>query len=169
MGVLFMATADLQDIGVLDGYSSASISSTYARTGTYSFRLGGVGGYIRGGFASASEGYMKVALSTANTDIYGAYINISDATVSHLLITIIADSSTITVSRGATELSSVSLAGTSLNLGDWNVYEVHWVISDSVGVVQVKVNGVLKIDLSGQDTQHGGTAAATKGTVANGN
>ena len=167
MGVLFMATADLQDLGILDGYSTSfvTISSDYARTGAYSFKTISNGGYILASFAATSDGYMKVAFSeNAASAASGVQVELHDATVQHLTIQWLGVTRTLSVYRGSssgTLLGTVPIPGAVSGLGNWNVLEVHWTIHDSTGVVQVKMNGALAIDISGADTQNAGAAEVT--------
>jgi len=56
---------------------------------------------------------------------------------------------------GTSTVGTILGNGTIPLLSDaWTVVEIHLVISDTVGVVQAKVDGILDIDLSGQDTNH---------------
>src|SRR6266571_5801649 len=60
----------------------------------------------------------------------------------------------ISVFRGSTQLGVSSAA---IWPGGWNYLETLVTISDTVGVVTIKVNGTQVLNLTGQDTRNGGT------------
>lgn len=57
--------------------------------------------------------------------------------------------------------------GTVMMVDNWNTIEVHLLINDSTGKIQVKVNGLLDIDYTG-DTQPGSDTAVNNLYVSNG-
>lgn len=60
-------------------------------------------------------------------------------------------------SSGGTSLGSTSVP--VLASGAWNHIEAKVLISDTVGTVEVRVNGVVVLNLTGQDTRNGGVAS----------
>lgn len=80
----------------------------------------------------------------------------SSTSVRQITLGINESSQVIEVYRGANNGTLLGSGSTPLAADEMNLIELRVVISDTVGVVQVKLNGVLEIDLSNQDTNNAG-------------
>lgn len=79
----------------------------------------------------------------------------SGTSVAHVVLQVLA-SGAIDVIRGSTSIGTT--AGGVIFSAQWQHIRVAWTISNTVGVVQIWVDGVQVINLSSQDTQNGGSA-----------
>lgn len=102
---------------------------------------------------------------------YGAVVTfLSDnLTTAHISVCL-EGGNTINVRRGlvnGTLLGSYVVA--SVDWTAWYYFEVKCTLSDTVGVVEVKLNGQTVINLTGQDTKNGGTKTVFDGFAMGGN
>jgi hypothetical protein len=122
------------------------------RTGTTSLQGTNVGG-------SAGTSYNAVAIPGGGdaTVILGlaAQWNVSSGTVEFKFLGV------LTAYRGSifsgTVLGSATLTGAPLLASTWTFWEFKIVLSDTVGEVHVRNNGVAVLDLTGVDTKNAGT------------
>lgn len=158
------ATADAALMGWT--LSAATISAGNGRRGTKSLRITTAGSATLTPLTTPT-GATVVHGFSANPSVItaGTFWNVQDATVTHLTLLFVADGS-VTMRRGTaagTVLGS-SAAGVFV-AGVTNYVEVKALIDDTVGTVEVRVNGVAVLTLTGQDTRNGGTAGWTKVSV----
>jgi len=107
---------------------------------------------------SAAEFFIGFGVYSATLDQFLIQLRGSDNTT-HLSIDGGAGTGFIRALRGTSTLLGTSSPST-IATAVWHYIEAHFIISDTVGVVQVKLNGQLVIDLSGQDTRNAGLSAA---------
>ena len=127
------------------------------RTGDYYFK-GGPNWYRRLLFDSKQEAYFRLGIADwANgTDGFIQFRNSSD-NVTHIEIQFNSALGLITAERSTSIWLAQSPVGTFSDK-TWNTIEVHLKIDDSTGILQVKCNGDLVINYSG-DTRNGGSTA----------
>jgi hypothetical protein len=106
--------------------------------------------------ADATELYVGFGLRVAGLGLYVLEV-VDDTGVTHLTVAV-SSAGTIQVYRGI----GTTLLGTAaaFSTGVYQYVEFHFVISDTVGVVQIKQDGRLTLDLSNQDTRNAGSASA---------
>ena len=80
-------------------------------------------------------------------------------TVLHLTVETPNSDGSIDVRRAGTTILGTSAAGVLSLIGAWQYIEVKVLISDTVGTVDVVVDGVNVLSLTNQDTRNGGTDA----------
>lgn len=155
MSVLFMFTGDLQAQELWDTYDAVNtiVSTDYARTGTYSFLIAN-NRTVTKLIPSSSTVYIKTAVFLKNSGYYTRiyFYNEVDGAIQHVYLEI--SPTLIKVYRGTTEIDSA--ANPYSFYYNWVVIEAKVTINDSTGIVQVKINGDLLIDFTG-DTRNGGT------------
>lgn len=147
--------------------STVSYVSTQKRTGSGALRVLSS--------ANTKNGYLSQTLASSYTEVYGGFglrwdnaqalaeghgglgvqlmeVVSSDATP-QLSMTLDTATNVLRVYRGRPDSGVLLGSGvTGLTTNVWHYVEFHFVISDTVGVVQLKVNGALDLDLSAQDT-----------------
>lgn len=173
MGILFMASADLQALDLWSVTSGATLSTTQARTGARSYRLGG-GDYLQKSLASAGPFYLRAAVLTTIglTGTPYCALLLREGTTTHVNVQLNFSSGAIRVGRGAGSGDEIStLLGTSaaglLTPNAWAVVEVYAVAHDTMGAVTVKVNGVTVLTLTGVDTRNGGAGVIDNLRIVN--
>lgn len=87
--------------------------------------------------------------------------------VIHARVTINADGS-LSAQRGSGSATLATSAGGLITLDTWAFIEVKVVLSDTVGAMAVRVNGVEVINVSGVDTRNAGAAAISIVKLSNG-
>ena len=144
MTIYLMCTADLQDLLFFRAYTGFEISSDYARTGTYSYKLLVFGSYALFDInPSLTEGYLRVAIYQTGGTL-GIILYDSEGGT-QLVLSVVLATTLLTLKRGSTIIDS----NTFTPSGGFDVYEIYWIINDSTGVCQIKINGSLCIDFSG--------------------
>lgn len=88
-------------------------------------------------------------------------MQIGDATVTHVEIRINPDGSVGGYLGGSTLIGSTSATGVFNFLAGFHYLEGKITISDTVGVLQLKMNGTTVLNLTNVDTRNGGTAGWT--------
>jgi hypothetical protein len=141
--------------------TSTSYSTTTARTGNRSIRLGGasVSGVLTKTFGS-SYGTLSVA--------FGGYVGtgglcrvqLLDSAGAIQMTVNIPSGGAISVYRGS-ETGTLLGSGGSITFGSWFHLELDATIHDSTGAVDVYLNGASVISLSGVDTKNTAIAGAT--------
>lgn len=150
---------DMQDFSWWTDYKSGTThQTTGARTGTYAIRLVsaafGNNQYVTKSVASGETWYTKTGVyfsSPTTTNQLGILFRESSTT--HVEVRFDPGAGSITAYRGGT---SVATATAVIGIEKIYCIEVKVVVHDSTGVIQVKVDGVLEIDFSG-DTRNGGS------------
>jgi hypothetical protein len=146
------------------GYVPVNLYSTYGLSGTKRTGINGlsVGFFGRNEirFSAAAEIYTGVALYAPVTNdtgygqeflaLYG-----NSGTEQHITVRINPITRTVEAKCGATVLATAVAPIIQNNV--WRYIEVHAKLSDTVGIVQVRVDEQLVIDFSG-DTKNGGSA-----------
>jgi hypothetical protein len=151
-GITFMTTADEQTTGRWSVVSGATVSSDYARTGTYAFKLTSGATLQRAVASSATLSYVRVGVLLAGTATFFRIRYFESATL-HVVVQLDLAAGTVSVLRNGTELGSYSA---SLVADTWYCVEAFGTIHDSTGTVGVKLNGVTVLALTAQDTRNGG-------------
>lgn len=156
MTIWHMDTADAGTTARWSAVQGTSISSTTARTGTYSYyQLGNTGKLDKSFGGSSSTMYTKHGdyFPYGEDNLYKLLFY--EGSTVHLAIRFQVASGHVAAWRAdATSLGSV-YAGVITN--QWLCFETKVVVDDSSGVVQIKVDGDLVLDLSSQDTRNGGS------------
>ena len=140
----------------------ASVNAGSGRRGTKSLRITNTKAFInrctvRKAFDAQATWIVGFAFKPGNVASIGHDI-LSLRDVSTLQCDLGVDTNgKLVVSRNGTTLGTSSIAITS---GVYNYIELKITISNTVGVVQLRVNGVTEINLSNQDTQNSGNASA---------
>jgi len=103
--------------------------------------------------------HYKTGLSSTNAvgsicSFYG-----DGGTVTHITVEAPNSDGSIDVRRAGTTILGTSAAGVLSLTGAWQYIEVKVLISDTVGTVDVVVDGVNVLSLTGQDTRNGGADA----------
>lgn len=154
MARIFMTGFEAGNIGVVND-CVGSVDTAIKRTGEYSFKLDHHSEYGRAHLdGSPDEIYVRFAVYPDGISYYTynyickffdaaptEQISLCRNAVNHVLV--------LYRGRGATLLARGS---TTINFGTWYCIEVYLKVSNAAGVCQVKVNGVLDINFSG-DTQ----------------
>jgi hypothetical protein len=144
----------------LDG-TSGEVQRTFTR-GTWSKWANRSAGAGYGGIdllrADLAEFYIGFGVYSSLVDQFAINLRGSD-NVTHLSIDGGGGTGYIRALRGTSTVLGTS-SPNAIATAVWNYIEVHFVIHDSAGVVQVKLNGQLVLDLSGQDTRNAGVAAS---------
>jgi hypothetical protein len=146
--------------------SGGTLNSAYARTGTGGFQSTSSGGVCQKYLSSSTEHATLIAgialRRTATLNGSGRLLQFLSDTGSTIHATLNADSTgKLRVTRGdynATLLGSE--AGNTLSvINVWHYVEVKILLSDTVGTVEVRVDGNTTpvINLTGQDTKNAGT------------
>lgn len=177
MALLFMdgadhyATADLYNkwTNFWGGGANLSINATAGRRG---------GGALQG--LNDSRGPEKTVTTASDTCIVGfayksaalpggtvEFIHISDSSVQHITVNITV-AGLFEVRRGATFGTVLGTSSVGLTAGIYTYVEVKVKISDTVGTVEIRLNGSATpiLNLTGQDTRNGGTAGWSRVGVA---
>lgn len=143
------------------GPNGQARSTSAAKTGSYGIRTNGTGeAYtLPGNKQTLITGFYMRQPSTIATD---AFCRFRDSSTSQITVGTGSDGS-IKAWRGS---EAGTLLGTSSNTGlialnVWNFIEIKVKIDNSVGSVEVRVNGVTQLTLSGIDTQSTANAYAT--------
>lgn len=161
MARVYMCGFESGSIKQADYYNTSVISSAKARTGSYSAFIETAGtSVIRINLpAAVAEIYLRAGIYL--TDAGGAYDHVlfRDNAGTDQVYLRFADTGagTIYAYRESNNLLATSSVG-ALEFNEWHCLEVHLVIDNSSGVVQVKVDGVLYIDESNIDTQNSANA-----------
>ena len=134
-------------------------SSTYARTGTYSYRVAGGGNFSGAAvltFAEKAEIFFQLAIRVATvSDTEHAFFGWRNG--STFLGTIAKDGINglkVYLGNKTTEIGSIPVG---LPSTDFMVIEGRVVLDDTSGIVQIRVHGVLVVDYAG-DTMPGAEA-----------
>lgn len=150
-----LATADLALKYAISG--TPSIDATSGRWGGPCLRLNNSNQYLEVAIAAAQTVGQAVAVKLASLASASVFEFLEGATL-HTDIRILADG-TIRATRNGTTLGTSTL---SLLTGLWYHIEAKVKIDNTTGTVDVLVNGVNWLSLTGQDTQNAGTATATR-------
>ena len=108
--------------------------------------------------------YRPLRMDTADTRMFRVY---DDGAGTQHLYLIQETDGTITAYRGdGTSLGSTASGVVTINT--WHAIEIMVSIDDSAGVVKIRVDGTLVLDLTSQDTRNGGVATADRFEYAQG-
>lgn len=161
----------LRFIDSFDHYASADIPQKYSdsnavsispgngRRGTGSLRISSSGGHItrvQAAHATWVVGFAFKASSLPGS--YTAFLQLQDSATVHVDIRIGADG-TLRATRNGTTLATST---NSLSAGSFYYVETKITIDDTVGAIEVRVNGSSTnwINITGQDTRNGAAATA---------
>lgn len=150
MGILFMATADLQSLALWSSTLNAALSTAQARTGTRSFYMTSSGSLQKN--LDSVPSYGRVAVMGVGS--VAVTLALREGSTTHLNLYVNFAAGTIAVRRDTTVLATAALG---LSAGVWYAIEFYGVVHDTAGVAVVKCNGVTVLNLSGLDTRNGGT------------
>lgn len=159
MGVVAALTADLRDITVFENTTgSPVISSDYARTGTYSYKLS-TSDVVEKTVPDSDTYYLTYAVY-AVTDPCSHWLRFREGTTIHIEIEFNWAASGLSwarIKRGGTTLFYGMPLAPGSGLSSWIVYQVYVKIDDVAGEVTFKVGENTLATLTGLDTQNGGT------------
>jgi len=142
------------------GTYAPPISAVQARTGTYSINISGSSRAAYWTIPERDELYCRYGLYPTGYVATATWAQLfNGAGAIHLSFGITAVG-LIEVRLGAHNGAVIATGGIVLAVDAWYCVELHVVIHDTDGVVQVKVDGILDIDISGINTA-GGAGAAT--------
>lgn len=101
----------------------------------------GVAVKYSGNILSNSEAYIFILYDSAGTETMGVYID---------------STGKVNVNRGTPTTPTVlGSSATSLNQDSWNYIEIRYIPSNTVGVVEVRINETTEINVTGTDTTAG--------------
>ena len=158
-----------------DHYATAQIPTKWSQQGTSANwpSISSSGGRFGGGYLETGwTGYVRTTLTSRATWIIGvaAFFNRLEGLGSGWALISLLDSGTVHVYvrfDAARHLQVVRGDGTVLGTGStvvavesWNYIEMKATIHDSAGVVVVRLNGVVELNLTSQDTRNGGNSTA---------
>lgn len=175
-----------------DHYGTAELLNKWSNVGgtgtalisTSNGRRGGGALYIQNAhtlvkyFPTASDtvivgcAYYAASLTSSIITAANDFLAVRDGTLPHVRLHPFSDGS-IHVTRGVSTNTPVEIGATApgvLTVGTFNFIELKVTVSDTVGAVELRVNGVQVLALSGVDTRNGGNASinglAIGGSVA---
>jgi hypothetical protein len=153
MTTLAMITPNLRDLSCFTGVGSNVIISTdYARTGTYSFKIPYSSQFILLGHAFIPTTlYIKFAYYITTMSLNCIRVRFLDAITNTQASIAVAADGAITGYRGDSTSLGASSAGV-VTAEAWHVLECKVVISNTIGEIVVKIDGVTVLNLTGVDT-----------------
>jgi hypothetical protein len=170
VALLMMEGFDAQDFAVKGWIttlgnvaSSVAVSSTTPTGSGASLRLAastGSGGFsttCRKSFSAASQVFIGFNLMPQAQQFAGSNflsLNGDNGVTNHLNLQYLSNNGTFGLYRGTTQIAVSSIA---LPIGAWSFIEISATISDTVGAVEVRVNGNTALTFAG-DTKNAGTA-----------
>jgi len=178
MAILFMDGFDhYVEADITKKWTSAS-NAAYTTMGTTGGRHGGYLG------VSGNQGYIYKVFSSGLATVYTGFAcsiaaystgditlaSFRDATVLHLVLCV-NSSNILEVRLGSSTGTLIGSGSSVVSESAWHYIEWAVTIDNTAGAVIVKVDGVTEINVSGVDTQNGGTATATTlwlGAASNG-
>lgn len=160
MTTLAMATADVRDLSLVTISGSVTLSSTQARTGSYSYRLSG-NTYMNVPYAANATIYARIALYLTVGNI--AYIYFKDGTTNHITL-YITQTGVLNVYRSTNTL--LYQYSNVVNFGAWNVFEFKLTVNDSTGALTIKLNGGTIVEATNIDTRNGANAQTDNITIS---
>lgn len=167
MARIFMTGFEAGHVGVFDS-GTAVIATTKARTGSYAGYVGET--YFQQGIMPRSELYIRLGLymtggsTRAGTVNWGFLQALDSGGNAHLTFAVDKISQMLQVVRG-TSGGTLLGSGSVVAANTWYCYEVRVVIDDVYGVVQVKRDGTLDIDLVGTEEAPLDTRNAGNGDI----
>ena len=141
------------------GYWVQGLQDDTLRTGARVLNLLAADRLVHWYWLSLSEIYMGLAIRSDH-ESQQPDISISNSTAVQVHFDIQADGSLI-IYRGTGGTQLWDSVDTIFPQADWNYWEFNVVLSDTVGVVHVKKNGVTVINLTSQDTLLSGNETIT--------
>lgn len=144
---------------------SMALDSSVFRNGTHALRLYSTFADLditRNLPASISTVTVGFGFRTDGLATSYDFLHLVDGSVVHLSLAFDANGA-IRVYRGGVSGSSLATSANGvIATNTWYYIEVHAVIHDSTGAVEVKVNETTVLTLTGQDTRNGGNASVDK-------
>ena len=149
-----------------------SLSTAVVRTGTHSMLRGQLGGsgsgdkWFRRVFGAAKttvgvgQALYAVSLPVAN-DIH-ILMSFTDAANADQVTIILQTTGAIAVKRGSRTGATLATSTVLVTAAAWNHLEVKVTIDDSAGAVEVRLNNVTIIDISGVDTKQTSNAETSQ-------
>lgn len=161
MARIWMSGLEAGHMDVFDSIFGAAISAMQARTGGYSFYLGATTHTVRTTFvANISELFCRFGIRANYPPLGGAIILGLQDSNGDRQFTLVLNRylHTLEIHRGAYDGALLGLGpGGIIHQNRWHCVELHLSVADAGGVAQVKVDGTLIIDYTG-DTQETGNA-----------
>ena len=154
MGYTFMTTGDERTLKRWSSSNGFVISSTYARTGTYSFYAYGAYYYLRKSITpTATPPYMRACF--LNPSAGAVTFQFREASIVHFYLELNWDSGQIRVMCSSGVVLGVLQANLTAKV--WYCVEVRGSISDTTGTCVIRLNGEERLNLANVDTRNGGT------------
>ena len=154
---LWFTGLEAGSIDVFNDFLDPTISAVQVRTGNYSVRLSTVASYIAVGLASGAvaELFLRIGLYyTGGAGAWDRSFCTLYSTNGELLSFQIRVADRVILVRRGHAVGVLIASGGIVPLNTWCCIELHALIDNAVGVVQVRIDGVQVIDFSG-DTQMG--------------
>lgn len=141
---------DPAGLAVLSGSSGVSIVSSPVRSGLKAFLIG-YGGYAYKNFSGISEGYFKIGWQISSNYDYTKTIRFRNGTTELFTLGLSTINNKFNILVGGSVVATGSFI---YAINTFYLLEFHIKIADTGGLIQLKVEGNLDIDYSG-DTQPG--------------
>jgi len=161
MGIIAALTADLQDINVFDtvaGTTTPSVSSSQARTGSYSYSLTGgspTEPYVRKSVPIRADYYVGFAARTTDNTSNIIQLRFMEDSTTHITVSLAIDDLEVSCMNGTWQVITSALISESLSpKNKWQYFEVYAKVDDTVGQVIVKIGGRTVMTATGVDTRY---------------
>lgn len=155
---------DPAGLAVLSGYTGTAIATSPVRSGVYAYRVSGSSSMYRN-FSDLSEGYFRVGwYAKSNTDVYKS-VRFRNGTTELITMGLSTTDKHFRVLIGGSVVATGTFA---YNTFTYYALEFRIKIDDTAGVVQLKVDGVIDIDYTG-DTKPGTATAINNLLLASNN
>lgn len=148
LSTIYINSADIGDTSLFDDVSGAAVSSTYARTGSKSFKLDGAD-YLQADLTSSATKYSKFGLLVTDTPPSDALLCAWQETGTEHVSLYLTDKLTLQMRQGSTIIQT---SPTTLEVGTWYCVESKIVVHDMIGRFQVRIDGVDDMSAIGINT-----------------
>ena len=160
MARVFTDGAEFQDLLLWDYTLSAYIETTIKRSGGASYRVAGGNKYLQKNILDISEFYLRAAYNFGSIEASNIsdFLNWNDSTTNLGSIRVDGPSRFLKAYVGGTLVGTGTIA---INTNTWYLVEVHLKLADAGGDLEVKVDGIIDIDFSG-DTKPGSSTTVNR-------
>lgn len=138
LSTIYINSADIGDTSLFDDVSGAAVSSTYARTGSKSFKLNGTD-YLQADLTSSATKYSKFGLLITATPASDALLCAWQETGTEHVSLYLTDKRTLQMRQGSTIIQA---SPTTLEEDTWYCIEAKIVVHTTTGRFQVRIDGV---------------------------
>lgn len=148
LATIYINTGDIGDTSLFDDVSGATVSSTYARTGTNSFKLDGTD-YLQANLTSSATKYSKFGLLVTATPAADALLCAWQEDGTEHVSLYLTDKLTLQMRQGSTIIQT---SPTTLEVDTWYCVETKIVVHTTTGRFQVRIDGVDDMEAIGINT-----------------